>query len=66
MNKEFNNSSTQTATSTVDFIFKSDTMSVSDTSYKDAVTTALAPVKGDSRVVSIFSPYNVPTPQAAE
>jgi putative drug exporter of the RND superfamily len=65
LNKEFNNSTTQAATSTVDFIFKSDSMSVSDPAYKDAVTAALAPIQGDSRVVKITSPYNVPEQAAA-
>ena len=65
MNQEFNNSTTQAATSTVDFIFKSDSMSVSDPAYKDAVTAALAPIQGDSRVVKITTPYNVPEQAAA-
>jgi RND superfamily putative drug exporter len=64
INNEFSTTSTKTATSTVDFIFKSDTLQATDSSYKDAVTTALAPIQGDSRVVKITSPYNVPV-QAA-
>ena len=64
INQEFNGGSTKTTTSTVDFIFKSDAMSVSDSAYQDAVTEAMAPVQNDSRVVKITSPYTVP-PQAA-
>ena len=65
INNEFNNSSTQAATSTVDFIFKSDTQQVPDASYKDAVTAALAPIQGDRRVVRITSPYSVPEQAAS-
>ena len=60
-----NTGSSARATTTFDLIFKSDTMSVSDADYKDAVTTALAPITNDSRVVTITSPYTVPNPQAA-
>jgi len=60
-----NTGSSARATTTFDLIFKSDTMSVGDADYKDAVTTALAPIANDSRVVGITSPYTVPTPQAA-
>ena len=64
MNSEFNNTSTKTATSTVDFIFKSDSQQVTDPAYRDEVTAALAPIQNDPRVVRITSPYNVPA-QAA-
>jgi len=53
-------------TSTFDLIFKSDTLSVSDPQYKDAVTAALAPIQSDSRIVNLYTPYNVPTPAAAQ
>lgn len=65
-NSELSGTTTQTATSTFDLIFRSDTQSVSDPSYKDAVTTALAPIANDSRIVSIKSPYNVSSPQAVQ
>ena len=65
MNSEFNSTSTKAATSTVDFIFKSDTAQVPDPSYKDAVLAALAPLHSDSRVVSFTSPYNVPAQAAS-
>ena len=59
--------STETApTSTFDLIFKSDSLSVSDQQYKDALTAALAPIQGDSRIVSLVSPYKVPSPAAAQ
>jgi putative drug exporter of the RND superfamily len=65
VNNEFSSTSTKTATSTVDFIFKSDTQQVTDTAYRDEVTTALAPIKGDSRIVSVTSPYSVPAQAAS-
>jgi RND superfamily putative drug exporter len=59
--------STETApTSTFDLIFKSDSLSVSDQQYKDALTAALAPIQGDSRIVSLVSPYKVPSAAAAQ
>ncbi len=53
------------ATSNFDLIFKSDTLAVGDQQYKDAVTAALAPIQTDSRVVSVLTPYNVPSAAAA-
>ena len=50
---------TAPTTSTFDLIFKSDSLSVSDSQYKDAVNSALAPIQNDSRVVSIVTPYTV-------
>ena len=65
MNDQLNSGKSATiATSNFDLIFKSDTMSVSDAQYKDAVNAALAPIQSDPRVVSITTPYSVP-PQAA-
>ncbi len=66
INSEFNGGTTKATTSTFDLIFKSNTMSVSDPGYKDAVNTAMGPIQNDSRIVRITSPYNVPTPQAAQ
>ena len=57
---------TKVATSTFDLIFKSRTLAVSDPQYKDAVTAALAPIQSDSRIVNLFTPYNVPTAAAAQ
>ena len=53
-------------TSSFDLIFKSGTLPVGDTSFKDAVTTALAPIQSDPRIVSLLTPYNVPSPDAAQ
>ncbi len=53
-------------TSSFDLIFKSGALPVSDPQFKDAVTTALAPIQSDSRIVSLLTPYNVPSPQAAQ
>jgi uncharacterized membrane protein YdfJ with MMPL/SSD domain len=51
--------------STFDFIFKSDTLLVSDPAYKDAVTLALQPIHLDPRINSLTSPYTVPPSAAA-
>src|SRR5205823_279493 len=47
-------------------ILRSDTMSVSDPAFKDAVTTALAPIKNDPRINSMTDPYNAPSPRVAQ
>jgi RND superfamily putative drug exporter len=47
-------------------IFRSSTLSVSDPAYKDALTTALAPIQGDSRISSLLDPYNAPSPRVAQ
>jgi RND superfamily putative drug exporter len=66
MDDELNsNQSATVATSNFDLIFKSDTLSVTDPRYRAAVEAAVAPIKDDSRVVSILTPYNVPSPAAA-
>jgi RND superfamily putative drug exporter len=57
--------STAPTTSTFDLIFKSDTLSVTDAQYRDAVNAALAPIQSDSRVVSIVTPYTVQPAAAA-
>jgi len=54
-----------TPMSTFDFIFKSDTLMVSDPAYKDAVTASLEPIHLDPRINSLTSPYTVP-PSAAQ
>src|SRR5229473_6909341 len=51
--------------STFDFIFKSDTLLVTDPAYKDALTAALQPIHLDPRINSLTSPYTVP-PSAAK
>jgi RND superfamily putative drug exporter len=47
-------------------IFKSQTQSVSDPAYKEAVTAALQPIESDSRVKGILTPYNAPNPGTAQ
>jgi RND superfamily putative drug exporter len=47
-------------------IFKSDTLMASDPSFKDAVTSALAPIESDPRITSLVSPYNATSPQAVQ
>jgi len=59
-NDELNTRQTSTIeTSNFDLIFKSETMSVGDSAYKDAVEAALAPIRNDSRVVNVTTPYSV-------
>src|SRR5919204_203990 len=64
INSELGGGNVRAPTSTFDLIFKSDTMSVGDPAYKDAVTTAMAPIQNDPRILSIKSPYNVPAQYA--
>jgi RND superfamily putative drug exporter len=65
-NDELNTRQTSTTeTSNFDLIFKSETMSVGDSAYKDALEAALAPIRNDSRVVNISTPYSVPPAIAA-
>ncbi|TMF97827.1 MAG: hypothetical protein E6I04_05955, partial [Chloroflexi bacterium] len=59
-NDELNTRQTSSIeTSNFDLIFKSETMSVGDSAYKDAVEAALAPIRNDSRVVNVTTPYSV-------
>jgi RND superfamily putative drug exporter len=57
---------TAKTTSNFFFIFKSDSLNVTDPAYKSAVTDALAPVQTDSRVSAVISPYNAPSPRVAQ
>ena len=54
------------ATSNFVLIFSSKTGSVSDPAFKDAVTAALAPIEGDSRISTMVTPYNAPSPAVAQ
>ena len=47
-------------------IFKSQTLSVSDPAFKDALGAALAPIESDPRITSIIDPYNAPNPRLAQ
>jgi len=53
-------------TSNFVLIFSSKTDSVSDPAFKDAVTSALAPIQDDSRISSMVTPYNAPSPRVAQ
>src|SRR6266849_6632608 len=65
INSELNTTSSSTvATSTFDLIYKSDSMSVTDQAYQDAVNASLAPIVNDSHVVKITTPYGVPAQTA--
>jgi len=64
INSELNGGKTKVVTSTFDLIFKSDSMSVSDSAYQADLNQAIAPIQNNSRVVSIKTPYNV-GPQGA-
>jgi uncharacterized membrane protein YdfJ with MMPL/SSD domain len=57
INSQLNTGNTK-PTSSFDLIFKSDTMSVSDPAYQSALDDALAPIKGDSRIDSMTTPYS--------
>jgi uncharacterized membrane protein YdfJ with MMPL/SSD domain len=50
-------------TSSFDLIFKSDTMSVGDSTYRSAVNDALAPIQSDSRIDLLTTPYSTNNPQ---
>src|SRR6266851_5269682 len=54
------------ATSNFVLIFSSTTLSVGDPAFKDAVTAALAPIQGDSRISSLITPYNAPNARVAQ
>jgi RND superfamily putative drug exporter len=58
--------STGKVTSNFVLIFSSKTGSVSDPAFKDAVTAALAPIEGDSRISTLVTPYNAPSPTVAQ
>jgi len=53
-------------TSNFDLIFRSDTLTVNDPQFQSAVTDALAPIQGDSRISNLVSPYNAPNPMVAQ
>src|SRR5690349_10655809 len=53
-------------TSSFDLIFRSDTLSVSDSAYQSALTDAIAPLQGDDRILSLTTPYNAPSPRVAQ
>jgi RND superfamily putative drug exporter len=51
----------QVATSpTVTLVFRSDTLSVMDAGYQSALDSAIEPLRHDSRVTQIVTPYTVP------
>src|SRR5229473_1193752 len=54
------------ATSNFVLVFSSTTLSVGDPAFEDAVTAALAPIQGDSRISSIVTPYNAPNTRVAQ
>jgi RND superfamily putative drug exporter len=58
--------STGKITSNFVLIFSSKTASVTDPSFKTAVTAALAPIEGDPRISSMVTPYNAPEPRVAQ
>ena len=53
-------------TSNFDLIFRSDTLTVNDPQYQAAVTDALAPIQGDSRISKMITPYNAPNTLVAQ
>jgi RND superfamily putative drug exporter len=59
-------SSGQPAGSSFLLIFRSTTQSATDPGFRAQVESALAPIQNDSRVASVRTPYNAPTPAAAQ
>jgi RND superfamily putative drug exporter len=57
---------TSKVTSNFVLLFTSKTESVSDPAFKAALTSALAPIEGDSRITSLITPYNAPSPRIAQ
>jgi RND superfamily putative drug exporter len=57
---------TSKVTSNFVLLFTSKTESVSDPAFKAALTSALAPIEGDSRISSLITPYNAPSPRIAQ
>jgi RND superfamily putative drug exporter len=57
------NSST-TPTSNFDLIFKSDTLTVTDSAYQSALNGAIAPIQNDTRIAKLTTPYSANNPQA--
>jgi len=53
-------------TSNFDLIFRSDTLTVSDAQYHSALSDALAPIEGDSRIANMITPYNAANPRVAQ
>src|SRR2546426_4378832 len=53
-------------TSNFDLIFRSDTVTVNDPQFQAAVTDALAPIQGDSRISKMITPYNAPNTMVAQ
>jgi len=53
-------------TSNFDLIFRSDTLTVSEPQYQSAVSDALAPIQGYSRISNMITPYNAPNPRVAQ
>ena len=57
---------TAKVTSNFDLIFRSDTLTVNDPQFQAAVTDALAPIEGDSRISKMITPYNAPNTMVAQ
>jgi RND superfamily putative drug exporter len=59
-------SSAQPAGSSFLLIFASRAWSANDAAFRSAAESALAPIQHDSRVTAVFTPYNAPSPAAAQ
>jgi len=67
LNSQLGSSNSNTKpTSTFDLIFKSNSLSVSDTTFQSAVGDALAPIQNDSRILNMTTPYNTDNPRVAQ
>ncbi|TMF16125.1 MAG: hypothetical protein E6I35_11195, partial [Chloroflexi bacterium] len=52
-------------TSGMTLIFSSSTLNATDTAFQSAVEAAIAPLKSDSRVTGVTTPYGVPASEHA-
>jgi RND superfamily putative drug exporter len=66
INTELSRGGRTFVSSNFSLIFRSDSLTVSDPAFKEAVKAALAPIESDPRITSIASPFDETNPQAAQ
>ena len=60
--RELRPNSATTNSSDMTLLFSSKSLVVSDDAFKSALEAAVAPLRSDSRVTAVYTPYNVPDP----
>src|SRR4029077_2641161 len=60
--QEMRSSQATSANSEITLLLGSDTLLATDDAFKSALEQAVAPLETDSRVTSVYTPYNVPDP----